>query len=84
MKNFPFITQQAAINLLRISTSLFLAAHGAIRWYAGTVSGFGDNGFVCCAEDSAIVFRVHGINYKRFTTFIRRTRKLACSSGKSL
>ncbi|PIV95124.1 MAG: DoxX family protein [Flavobacteriaceae bacterium CG17_big_fil_post_rev_8_21_14_2_50_33_15] len=42
MKKFPFITQQIALNLLRISTSLFLAAHGFIRLYAGTVSGFGD------------------------------------------
>lgn len=42
MKNFPFITQQIALNLLRISTSLFLAAHGFIRLYAGTVSGFGE------------------------------------------
>jgi len=42
MKKFPFITQQIALNLLRISTSLFLAAHGFIRLYAGIVSGFGD------------------------------------------
>jgi len=42
MRKFPFITQHVAINILRISTSLFLAAHGAIRLYAGTVSGFGE------------------------------------------
>ncbi|MBK8496853.1 MAG: DoxX family protein [Ferruginibacter sp.] len=41
MKNFPFIDQSSSIKLLRIITSLMLAAHGCVRLYAGTVNGFG-------------------------------------------
>lgn len=42
MKNFPFINQVTALKLMRIFTSLFIAAHGAIRLYEGTVIGFGE------------------------------------------
>lgn len=42
MKNFPFISAATSLNLLRICTALFLAAHGVIRVYAGTVNGFGE------------------------------------------
>jgi putative oxidoreductase len=42
MKKFPFISEGAALKLLRIFTGLFLAAHGSIRLYAGTVNGFGE------------------------------------------
>ncbi|MDZ7647200.1 MAG: DoxX family protein [Cytophagales bacterium] len=39
---FPFISQHSALTLLRILTSLILAAHGTIRLYVGTVNGFGE------------------------------------------
>lgn len=42
MKKFPFISQTDALHVLRIVTSLLLAAHGCIRLYAGTVNGFGE------------------------------------------
>lgn len=42
MKNFPFISESAALKLFRILTSLLLVAHGFIRLYAGTVNGFGE------------------------------------------
>ncbi|MFT3908239.1 MAG: DoxX family protein [Ferruginibacter sp.] len=42
MKIFPFISEHTALKLLRIVTGLFLAAHGSIRLYAGTVNGFGE------------------------------------------
>lgn len=42
MKKFPFINQHVALIIIRILTSLLLAAHGTIRVYAGTVPGFGE------------------------------------------
>jgi putative oxidoreductase len=42
VKKFPFISEAAALKLLRVVTGFFLAAHGCIRFYAGTVNGFGD------------------------------------------
>ncbi|HMK05096.1 MAG TPA: DoxX family protein [Ferruginibacter sp.] len=42
MKHFPFVTDTTAFRLLRIFTGVFLAAHGFIRLYTGTVNEFGD------------------------------------------
>jgi len=42
MKKFPFISETTSYRLLRMFTGTFLAAHGFIRLYAGTVNGFGD------------------------------------------
>ncbi len=42
MKKFPFMSQATALKILRVFTGIFLAAHGCIRFYAGTVNGFGD------------------------------------------
>lgn len=50
MNSFPFLTTTQYLNALRIVISLMLMAHGGIRLYAGTVSGFGvflnDKGFL--------------------------------------
>lgn len=50
MNSFPFLTTTQYLNALRIAISLMLMAHGGIRLYAETVSGFGvflnDKGFL--------------------------------------
>ena len=42
MIQFPFLSLQQYLNILRIALGLMMAAHGVIRIYAGTVGGFGN------------------------------------------
>jgi putative oxidoreductase len=41
MLQFPFLSTQQWLTLLRVAIGLMMAAHGGIRLYAGTVDGFG-------------------------------------------
>lgn len=41
MKRFPFLSTPIFLVALRIAIALFMTAHGCIRIYAETVSGFG-------------------------------------------
>lgn len=42
MNRFPFLSANHAIIVFRIAVGCLLAAHGVIRWYAGTVDNFGE------------------------------------------
>ncbi len=42
MKSFPFLPTTQYLNVIRITVSLMLMAHGGIRLYAGMVNGFGE------------------------------------------
>jgi len=39
---FPFISSNGYLSILRVALAMIMMAHGIIRIYAGTVSGFGD------------------------------------------
>ena len=81
MKKFPFLQTNQWLNIIRISISIMMAAHGCIRIYADTVGGFGE--FLNSKGFPVGVIIAWGITIFEITGGIllifNRLKKLICS-----